>query len=295
MICALADGRLMAGTVVGEAGPHRNRAAMGGILHRHIPQLDTVVTVCGIALWFSEDHGRVWSQPQMVALPGWENVYNLRKPVQVADGTMLMPVATGYPTRSRFVGLLRSWDDGATWGDPSIVAEDPAGRAHLAAGFGYWQPALALRPTGDLVCVCPLDEGGMQRPGRTGEAPDLMKASASLPSLYVVRSRDSGFSWSQPRDTGLEGDFPSLITLADGRLLLAYTQRQSRRSVIIAHVSDDGVSWGPPMVVREAADHLFYYVNTVILPDSTLVSVYMVTPPDQVRIVEAVRWRLSGS
>lgn len=298
MVFTLADGRVMAGMVVGEAGSPRERAELRGVLHRHLPQLETVITVCGISLWFSRDHGRTWSDPpQLVSLPGWENIYHLRKPVQLADGTILMPITTGYPWRSRFVAVLRSWDDGETWCDPSVVAEDPSGRAYASAGFGYWQPAMALTPAGDLVCVCSLDESAVQRSDRLrsdrlGESQDLLRPSAALPSLYRTGSQDSGFTWSQARDTGLEGDFPSLTGLSDGRLVLTCTQRRRDRSAVLACVTDDGLTWGPPLIIREAVHHLFHQVTTVVLADGTALTVYTATPPNQVRVVEAVRWRM---
>ena len=58
------------------------------------------------------------------------------------------------------------------------------------------------------------------------------------------------------------------------------------------NTSGDGVAWRQVMVVREAADRLFYYPSTAILPDGTLLTVYMAARPDQVRVVEAVRWTL---
>ncbi len=45
MLCVLQDRRLLAGVIVGEAGRSRDRAKLHGVLHRHIPQLDTVITV----------------------------------------------------------------------------------------------------------------------------------------------------------------------------------------------------------------------------------------------------------
>jgi hypothetical protein len=60
MLCALNDGKLLAGLILGEAGRSRDRTNLRGVLHRHIPQLDTVITVCGVGLWISDDNGRTW-------------------------------------------------------------------------------------------------------------------------------------------------------------------------------------------------------------------------------------------
>jgi hypothetical protein len=298
MLCSLPDGRLMAGMVVGEAGRARDRGKLQGVLHRHLPQLDTVICVHGVALWVSEDDGRTWSPaPTIVAPPGWENTYNLRRVFALTDGTLIMPVTVGYPWRTRYVGLIRSWDGGATWGDPSYVAEDPPGRAHYAAGVGYWQPAMAATPEGDLVCVCVLDDrdSAPQRTAHPG-GPRTFGPTDALPSLVCTYSLDSGFTWSQPEETGLRGDFPSMANLPDGRLLLTLTQRCADGSAVLAHVSrDGGASWSAPHTVREATDHLFYYPNTAALPDGALLTVFTTGQPDLVRVVEAVRWEQSPS
>ena len=190
MLCTLADGRLMAGLIVGQAGNRLERATLQGVLHRHLPQMHTVITVRGIGPWTSQDHGCTWTPEREVTLAGWENLYNLRGVLELADGTVILPLTVGYPWRSRCVGLLRSWDGGHTWADPSYVAEDPAGRAHYGAGVGYWQPAMVAMPSGDMVCVCVLDDRDSAPPRTAGSAgastPTAPKAG--LPPLYVTYS-----------------------------------------------------------------------------------------------------------
>jgi hypothetical protein len=293
MLYRLRDGRLLAGAVVGEAGSREQRATLRGVLHRHLPLLDTVITVRGFGLWFSEDDGRTWSaEPQVVSLPGWENVYNLRRAFELPDGTLILPVAVGYPWRTRYVGLLRSWDLGATWSDPSFVAEDPAGRAHYAAGVGYWEPAMEMARNGNLVCLCVLDDHSAaptQRPQGSGVAP-VFGPQADLPRLWCTHSVDSGFTWSLPQDTGLRGDFPSLLALPGGELLLTFTQRRPDGASVLAYRSPDGVTWTPERVLCEATDDLFYYPQTIAVGDGSLVTSCMVSQPDQVRVVATLTW-----
>jgi len=114
-----------------------------------------------------------------------------------------------------------------------------------------------------------------------------------LPHLVRTHSVDSGFTWGMVQDTGLAGDFPSLILLPDGRLLLTHTQRRANGSAVLAHVSDDGgVTWRQVAFLREADDQAFYYPNTVVLPDKTLLTAVMTAGPDRIRFVEAVRWKV---
>ena len=296
MLCTLAGGTLMAGVVLGEAGCRRDRAGLRGVLHRHLPQLDTAITVRGVGLWFSRDNGRSWSaEPVLASLPDWENVYNLRRAFQLADGTIMLPVTVGYPWRTRYVGLMRSWDNGASWSDPSFVAEDPAGRAHYAAGIGYWQPAMAATPGGDLLCVCVLDDRDTAPPRQAGDQAGhrMFAQTDALPQLVRTHSADSGFTRSLPQATGLQGDFPGLLALPDGRLLLTHTRRARDSAAVLAHLSGDGgLTWELAATIREESDSMFYYPATVALPDGTLLTVFMTTPPGGVRVVEVARCNL---
>lgn len=286
MLCALNDGRLIAGLILGEAGCSRDRDKLHGVLHRHIPQLDTVISVRGVGLWISDDNGRTWRAGSEISVAGWEALYNLRSPVQLADDTLLMPLTFGYPWRSRYVGLFRSWDGGTSWGDPSYVAEAPAGRAHYGAGVGYWQPALACLPTGELLCICALDD-------RSGAQTHSSGASPAPASLMRTYSQDSGFTWSEPQPIRLEGDYPHLRLLADGRLLLTHCQRRADGGAVVAHVSEDGgLAWRQVETLNQAAGCIYHYPHTAILPDGAALTAFMVTPPDGVRYVGIVRYQL---
>jgi hypothetical protein len=143
------------------------------------------------------------------------------------------------------------------------------------------------------VCVCVLDDRDSappRRPGDSGASTPTMP-NASLPPLYVTYSQDSGFTWSAPQPTGLDGDYPDLALLPDGSLLLTHTQRRSGASAVLAHVSaDGGANWQPVGVIRQGEEYLFHYAHTVVLPDGIFLTVCMATPPDGVRVVEAVRW-----
>lgn len=287
MLCVLPDGRLMAGAVVGDAGLTRERGRLRGVLHRHLPQLNTVISVRGIQLWLSEDNARTWSEGPLVACPGWENIYNLRPGLALDDGTLMLPVTVGYPWRTRYVGLLRSWDDGRSWGDPSYVAEDPAGRVHYAGGLGYWQPAMQALPTGELVCVCVLDEHSAAPERGSGAL------AGALPKLMRTHSVDSGFTWSVPQGTGLEGDYPSLRVLPDERLLLTYTERGPEGGSVCAQTSSDGgVTWQRVLLCNEPGCQ-YQYPQSVALGDGAMLTVCMTTPPDGVRMVQSVRWALA--
>lgn len=292
-IARLHDGRLVAGAIVGEAGPRQERARMRGVLHRHLPQLDTMITLDGVALWFSEDHGRSWSAaPVLVDVPNFRDLYNVRKPAELDDGTLLLPLTIGYPWRSRCVALVRSWDGGETWCDGSMVAEDPAGSVHYDAGPGYWEPGLALHPCGDLACVSVLDDptGGTAAAFGTAKRSALGNAHPLIMSL----SFDSGFTWTQPRALEFQGDFPALVTVPDGQMLLVWTCRDAGTTRLEAALSrDGGRHWGGAHTLYAEAGHALYYPNPVAHDDGTVTVVAMESGPDLVRFVSATRFDLT--
>ncbi len=272
----LAGGRLMACAIVGEAGPRSQRQQMKGVLHRHFPRFDTVITFEGVGVRFSEDNGLTWGE-QTLAIPfAPESLYNMRKPVELADGTLMMPLAVGYPWRSRFVGIIRSWDRGLSWGDESYIAEDPQGRYRWVTGTDYWEPALGLQANGRLICVY-VESRKDKSTGFHGQ-------------LLYSHSGDAGYTWTLPTPTGLQGSFPSLTTLRDGGYLLTFSSRYGSTGTVEAAFSSDGHTWERRLALRSEPDHTFYYPDSIELPDGDILTVYMTSPPTKVRIVEAVRW-----
>jgi hypothetical protein len=59
-------------------------------------------------------------------------------------------------------------------------------------------------------------------------------------SLWSVRSRDGGATWSSPVPSGIEGSEPSLARLADGRVAVAYAHGGA---LGIAVSADEGATW----------------------------------------------------
>ncbi len=96
--------------------------------------------------------------------------------------------------------------------------------------------------------------------------------------IDAYASHDDGRSWtllSTPEpDTG-EGNPPSLVRLADGRLCLTYGVR-ARPYGIRARLSDDrGRTWSPAIMLRDDGGSTDVgYVRSVVRPDGKVVAVY---------------------
>ena len=94
----------------------------------------------------------------------------------------------------------------------------------------------------------------------------------------LMPSHDNGQTWSflstpEP-DTG-EGNPPSLLRLADGRLSLIYGRRALPYGILARLSNDQGKTWSGPIVLRDdggAAD--VGYVRSIIRSDGKIVAVY---------------------
>ena len=144
-------------------------------------------------LWFSEDNGRTWSDPQLTEVQG----ICPDKVRALGDRHWLM-VSSHWSLR--FPGAFRvhaahSFDGGRTWPLSALVAEQ--------AGLQHDEPAVARLPDGRLLCVM------------------RENVHTTRPSHYVL-SEDEGRTWSTPLPTPFYADRPAAAPLLGGRLLVTY-------------------------------------------------------------------------
>jgi hypothetical protein len=175
-------------------------------------------------LFWSEDRGRSWSPPQVVPvdLPPERYTWNgAGRLLQLAPDRWMYPLETWKP--AGFAGppdqkaaAVFSRDQGKTWGELTVVADDTTGR------LLWWDQMLAELPDGRIYATLWTHKYG---------------TSDDEPNHWVVSS-DQGRTWSVPRPTNLRGQVCSPIALPDGRVAAIYNYRHDPQGIHLA-VTDD--------------------------------------------------------
>jgi len=201
----------------------------------------------------SPDGGRAWEPPRQLDFAPLNGRSPYGRMLSFPDGTLAMciygmPMGDDRPwdVPKYATYLLRSTDDGVTWGDPSLVAE------------GFNETAYLLFPDGEILAA--------------------LRSPASAPNLHTSRSRDGGRTWSAPLVATEPGEHPADLTLlSNGWVLLAYGHRRPPFGVQGMISRDRGRTW-------EHERKLIYnddrpggdcgYPSTARFPDGTMLTVF---------------------
>lgn len=156
----------------------------------------------------SADSGLTWEAPRPLGVDLLSTGSAFGRIVTQADGTLLLPIylvdhAAAFSAREEMLRqdperfgsyLVRSHDDGRTWGDPSLIA--PA----------MDETGLLVLPDGDLLA--------------------MLRGTDAEAALWSARSGDGGRSWSDPvQVTGPHQHPGDVWLLANGDVLLSYGNR----------------------------------------------------------------------
>jgi len=118
---------------------------------------------------------------------------------------------------------------------------------------------------------------------------DVKKPEGAVQSacwIDVYRSANNGQSWeflSKVADTGAHnGNPPSLVKLADGRLCVAYGFRDAPQGMRAKLSTDIGRTWGDEIILRDDGRTWdLGYPQMVQRPDGKLVTIYYYTTADR--------------
>lgn len=175
-------------------------------------------------IYWSHDLGRTWSAPQLVTVDLDPTRYTANGSgtlLQLAHDRWMYPMETwkpvGYdgPPDQKAIALY-SADQGRTWGELTVVADDPTGETN------WWDHAATVLPDGRIYNMVWAHR---------------YRAVEDLPNHWL-ESTDQGRTWSEPRPTNLLGQMCVPIALPDGRVAAVYNHRRDPQGVHVA-LSED--------------------------------------------------------
>jgi len=139
--------------------------------------------------------------------------------------------------------MLRSDDNGYTWGSPVKIGEGLNECAPLHLGEGRWLAAI-----------------------RTTAGRDLR----------LFASDDDGATWTDRGPVTKADEHPAhLLRLRDGRILLSYGNRNAGQTGVEALLSaDEGSTWSAPLRLIELPKVDLGYPGSVQLPDGKVLTAY---------------------
>jgi len=233
-------------------------------------------------LFWSDDRGLTWSGPQVVPVDldparyTWNGAGSL---LQLAPDRWMYPLETwkpeGYegPPDQKAAAVFSS-DQGKTWAEFTVVADDPTG------ALLWWDQMCATLPDGRIYTLIWTHKYG---------------TSEDLNNHWVL-SEDQGRTWTEPSPTNLRGQVCTPSPLADGRVAAIYNFRHEPQGIHVALtedfvnfdteneavVFDAGVeaTLGTPDSENFLAEHLligFGKPGGVLLPDGDLLAYFWCT------------------
>ena len=166
----------------------------------------------------SFDNGLTWEEPYPLSIDALSTGSPYGKIVSLDDGTLLVPIYNSLAwadeqSDQRFDTsyLVRSEDDGRTWGSVSQIAP------HMN------ETALIVLPDGDILAVLRDD---------------------NAQGLHSTRSQDGGLTWSPTTQITQARQHPTdLVRLSNGDILLTYGNRNPPHRIEGRVSRDGGRSW----------------------------------------------------
>lgn len=203
----------------------------------------------------SDDDGVTWTNTStpITSPVAAQEQYQYGKMLELADGTVLMPVwgsrelVPDWSTDPKpwEVGLLRSTDQGATWSSYSRLATDPHVVNDGSRGNGPNETSVVQLRDGRLMAMMRFDVGSSAFPAKS----------------FITYSEDGGLTWDAPRASEVYLQNPSMtlsqcsavLPAGESKILLA-----SRKVVGGSYIGgairasfDDGASWSDPVSLKD--------------------------------------------
>jgi Neuraminidase (sialidase) len=171
----------------------------------------------------SSDNGKTWSKKKSLATGAIGKASPYGKITVTADGTALMAVygriapamarVLRIPRGTVLAGILRSRDNGKTWGDFSILSQNGK----------HAEPALLSVGRKRIIAAA---------------------RNIATERIELLTSRDNGRTWSKPRPVTERMQIPAdLIRLKNGHLLMVFGNRRPPLGSAAMISTDRGKTW----------------------------------------------------
>lgn len=284
-LTVLSDGVLVAGFYqMWQLVPRERRHEIQGPIKRHDAHFNLVGLTRGSAIRRSYDGGRTWAKEliwveleQAIGGPASDTRTGV---LELPDGALQWWVCDGEPLRSERLWLMHSWDRGDTWGDPILVAADPAGDRSHFGGIGFAEPHFLALGDGRMIAL-------LRTEPRDGPGEGY---------LYQTTSSNWGITWQPFYRTPMWGHPPHLLKLQSGAILCTYGHRRPPYGLRACFSHDDGQTWDIEHEVILRDDGLgrdLGYPSSTQLPDGAIFTVYYIYGEDNVRHIAGTFWRES--
>ncbi len=203
--------------------------------------------------YYSLDRGARWQGPFRLRVADLGIAARTDYIVNGAGDCMLFQTAAKSDGEEGRPFCARSVDGGKTWEFVSWINESPA-------GFGIMPSTIRLSAS-ELLCAVRRRDGDQRW-------------------IETYRSKDNGASWkleSKPAPGLGEGNPPSMILLADGRVCLTYGYRAAPFGIRARVSSDGGRTWGSEIILRDdGGGRDVGYTQSVQRADGKVVTVYYI-------------------
>jgi len=176
----------------------------------------------GAYVHISTDDGSTWDRTIAIDIAPYQGAFSPKGVVELRNGDLLLALGSHDhdPLSATFV--VRSRDRGRSWEQPVEVAR--------ADGRVFSEPSLVETASGRLL---------------------LMSREETSGHLHQSTSHDGGATWTPPRRLPMWGYPAHVISLVDGRVLMAYGHRRHPFGIRAVLTDDDGETWSPEIVIRD--------------------------------------------
>lgn len=268
-ISVLKSGRLLVRVSEIEVKPSSMRKDLTGRFLNHRSDLGEVSAVIAHSVISSDDLGVSWKEPCRLDIGNLSNSLSRDPIVELCDGTLVLAVYESTPFKSEECYLVRSWDQGKSWGDASLIAKDFAPINSLYATSSYNESAIVEASPNNLIALVRCDESYY-----TNEGEDYMTVGG-VGNLRICYSNNNGLSWSNPRKTNIFGQ-PAAAIMLDGKTLItAYAKRAHPYQICLRTSSDLGQLWTEEIQIKAGVKHWdFGYPSIAIQAGKIFIAYY---------------------